>query len=880
MNFEKFTERARGFVQSAQSLAQREGHQQFTPEHVLKVLLDDTEGLAAGLIDRAGGRSREALEATEAALAKLPKVGGSGAGQLYLSPATARLFGEAESIATKAGDSFVTVERLLLALAMDKSTGAGRILAQAGVTPQVLNSAIEDLRKGRKADSASAENGYDALKKYARDLTEAARAGKLDPVIGRDEEIRRSIQVLSRRTKNNPVLIGEPGVGKTAIVEGLALRIVNGDVPESLEDKRLLSLDMGSLIAGAKYRGEFEERLKAVLSEVTAAAGGIILFIDEMHTLVGAGKADGAMDASNLLKPALARGELHCVGATTLNEYRKHVEKDAALARRFQPVFVSEPTVEDTISILRGLKEKYELHHGVRITDAAIVAAATLSSRYIADRFLPDKAIDLIDEAASRLRMQVDSKPEELDEFDRRIVQLKIEGEALKKEPDPASQDRLARLESELEQLQEKSDALTLRWRAEKDKLGTAQRLKEQLEAARNELVQAQRRGEYQRAGELTYGVIPGLEHDLAAVEEKSAEVLVSEAVTADQVAGVVSRWTGVPVDKMLQGERDKLLAMETVLGQRVIGQAEAVRSVATAVRRARAGLQDPNRPIGSFMFLGPTGVGKTELTKALASFLFDDDAAMVRIDMSEYMEKHSVSRLIGAPPGYVGYEEGGALTEAVRRRPYQVVLFDEIEKAHPDVFNVLLQVLDDGRLTDGQGRTVDFRNVLIIMTSNLGSDALAQQRDGEDTARVRDEVMGVVRGHFRPEFLNRVDEIILFHRLRRDNMAAIVDIQFARLRRLLADRKITLDLDPAARAWLADKGYDPAYGARPLKRVIQKAVQDPLAELILSGEVLDGSHVPITAARDGLRIAGHGGEPLEGADGDDGRVVSFPRGV
>ncbi|WP_237477132.1 ATP-dependent chaperone ClpB [Lichenibacterium dinghuense] len=879
MNFEKFTERSRGFVQSAQSLAVREGHQQFTPEHVLKVLLDDNEGLAAGLIDRAGGRSRDAMQATEAALAKLPKVSGNGAGQVYLAPATARLFGEAESIATKAGDSFVTVERLLLALAIEKNTEAGRILAAAGVTPQTLNAAIEDLRKGRKADSASAENGYDALKKYARDLTEAARAGKLDPVIGRDEEIRRSIQVLSRRTKNNPVLIGEPGVGKTAIVEGLALRIVNGDVPESLEDKRLLSLDMGSLIAGAKYRGEFEERLKAVLSEVTAAAGGIILFIDEMHTLVGAGKADGAMDASNLLKPALARGELHCVGATTLNEYRKHVEKDAALARRFQPVFVSEPTVEDTVSILRGLKEKYELHHGVRITDAAIVAAATLSNRYIADRFLPDKAIDLVDEAASRLRMQVDSKPEELDELDRRIVQLRIEAEALKKEPDAASQDRLGRLEGELRALQERSDALTLRWRSEKDKLGTAQKLKEELEAARNELVQAQRRGEYQRAGELTYGVIPDLEKRLGEVEAKGSEVLVSEAVTADNVAQVVSRWTGVPVDKMLQGERDKLLGMEKAIGGRVVGQADAVKAVSTAVRRARAGLQDPNRPIGSFMFLGPTGVGKTELTKALASFLFDDEAAMVRIDMSEYMEKHSVSRLIGAPPGYVGYEEGGALTEAVRRRPYQVVLFDEIEKAHPDVFNVLLQVLDDGRLTDGQGRTVDFRNVLIIMTSNLGSDYLAGQKDGEDVAAVRDQVMNVVRGHFRPEFLNRVDEIILFHRLRRDNMAAIVDIQFGRLQRLLADRKITLDLSPSARAWLADKGYDPVYGARPLKRAIQKAVQDPLAELILSGEVHDGAHVPIEAGRDGLRIAGHGAEPAE--DGEhDGRVVSFPRGA
>ena len=857
MNFEKFTERARGFVQSAQALALREGHQQFTPEHVLKVLLDDGEGLAGGLIDKAGGRSRDALKQTELALSKLPKVQGGGAGQVYLGQATARVFDQAEKIAQKAGDSFVTVERLLLALAMEKGTDSARILTDAGVTPQTLNAAIEDLRKGRKADSASAENQYDALKKYARDLTEAARAGKLDPVIGRDEEIRRSVQVLSRRTKNNPVLIGEPGVGKTAIVEGLALRIVNGDVPESLEDKKLLALDMGALIAGAKYRGEFEERLKGVLNEVTAAEGGIILFIDEMHTLVGAGKADGAMDASNLLKPALARGDLHCIGATTLNEYRKHVEKDAALARRFQPVFVSEPTVEDTVSILRGLKEKYELHHGVRITDAAIVAAATLSNRYIADRFLPDKAIDLVDEAGSRLRMQVDSKPEALDELDRRIVQLKIEQEALKKETDQPSRDRLEKLEGELDNLQEQSDALTVRWKAEKDKLGSATRIKEQLEQARNELTQAQRRGEYQRAGELTYGVIPDLEKRLVEVEGASSDRLVTEAVTADHVAQIVSRWTGVPVDKMLQGERDKLLKMEEAIGRRVVGQAEAVRSVSTAVRRARAGLQDPNRPIGSFMFLGPTGVGKTELTKALASFLFDDETAMVRIDMSEYMEKHSVSRLIGAPPGYVGYEEGGALTEAVRRRPYQVVLFDEIEKAHPDVFNVLLQVLDDGRLTDGQGRTVDFRNVLIIMTSNLGSEFLSLQKEGEDTGLVREQVMGVVRGHFRPEFLNRVDEIILFHRLRRQDMGAIVDIQLGRLTKLLDDRKIRLDLDDKARAWLADHGYDPAYGARPLKRTIQKAVQDPLAEMILSGRVADGAAVPVSAGRAGLLFDG-----------------------
>ena len=865
MNIEKYTERARGFVQSAQSLAVREGHQQFSSLHMLKVLLDDSEGLASGLIDRAGGNSRAILKAAEEALAKLPKVSGSGAGQVYLAPDLARAFDAAEKAAEKAGDSFVTVERLLLGLALTRDGEAGAILRKGGVTPQNLNAAIETLRKGRTADSATAENAYDALKKYARDLTQAAREGKLDPVIGRDEEIRRTIQVLSRRTKNNPVLIGEPGVGKTAIVEGLALRILNGDVPESLKDKKLLSLDMGALIAGAKYRGEFEERLKAVLSEVTSAEGSIILFIDEMHTLIGAGKADGAMDASNLLKPALSRGELHCIGATTLDEYRKHVEKDAALARRFQPIFVSEPTVEDTISILRGLKDKYEQHHGVRITDSALVAAATLSNRYITDRFLPDKAIDLMDEAAARLKMQVDSKPEELDSMDREIIRLKIEQEALKKESDAGSKKRLQALEKELAGLGEKSAALTARWSAEKNKLSNAQKLKSELDALRIELANAQRRGEFQRAGELAYGRIPELEKRLADIEAKeNAGEMMEEAVTANHIAQVVSRWTGVPVDKMLEGEKDKLLKMETSLGRRVVGQAEAVHAVATAVRRSRAGLQDPNRPMGSFMFLGPTGVGKTELTKALAEYLFNDETAMVRLDMSEYMEKHSVSRLIGAPPGYVGYDEGGALTEAVRRRPYQVVLFDEIEKAHPDVFNVLLQVLDDGRLTDGQGRTVDFRNTLIIMTSNLGSEFLVNQPEGEDTSAVRELVMGMVRAHFRPEFLNRVDEIILFHRLQKSEMGRIVEIQFGRLSKLLEERKITLTLDATARDWLAAKGWDPAYGARPLKRVIQRNLQDPLAEMILAGEVRDGDHVTISAQGNVLTFNGKARQTAE----------------
>ena len=846
MNLEKFTDRAKGFLQAAQTVAIRMNHQRISPSHLLKALLDDEQGMAAQLIQRAGGNPGVAITEVDNALAKVPAVSGGGAQATPgLDNDAVRALDSAEQLAEKAGDSFVPVQRLLQALAL-ADNDAGKALKAAGIDAKALEAAIQEVTGGRTADSAGAEESYDAMKKYARDLTQSARDGKLDPVIGRDEEIRRTVQILARRTKNNPALIGEPGTGKTAIAEGLALRIANGDVPDSLKGRTLMALDMGSLIAGAKYRGEFEERLKAVLDEVKGAEGQIILFIDEMHTLIGAGASEGSMDAGNLLKPALSRGELHCIGATTLDEYQKYVEKDPALQRRFQPVFIDEPSVEDTVSILRGIKDKYELHHGVRITDGAIVAAAQLSNRYIQNRFLPDKAIDLMDEAASRIRMEVESKPEEIENLDRRIIQLRIEEQALQKETDTASKDRLENLRKELSELEQQSSELTTRWQNERDKIHAEARIKEDLDQARIELEQAQRGGDLQKAGELQYGRIPELEKKLAEASGHTDNALLKEEVTEDDIAGVVSRWTGIPVDRMMEGEREKLLDMENILAKRVIGQSQAIDAVSKAVRRARAGLQDPGRPLGSFLFLGPTGVGKTELTKALAGFLFDDDSAMVRIDMSEFMEKHAVARLIGAPPGYVGYEEGGVLTEAVRRRPYQVVLFDEVEKAHSDVFSVLLQVLDDGRLTDGQGRVVDFSNTLIILTSNLGSQYLANMDDGQKVEDVEPQVMDVVRGHFRPEFLNRLDEIILFHRLAHEHMAPIVDIQVARVQKLLKDRKIVLDLTEAAKKWLGRVGYDPVYGARPLKRAVQRYVQDPLADMILAGKVPDGAKVAI----------------------------------
>jgi len=822
---------------------------------VLHALLQEKGGLPRNLVQMSGSSPDALFEAVEKTLKKLPKVeGGSG---LSLSKAASKLFAVSEKTAKEAGDAFVTLERLLLATVTQADKELRKALSETGLDAARLGEAIKSVRKDDPVTSDSAEDQYEALSKYARDLTQAARDGKLDPVIGRDEEIRRTLQVLSRRSKNNPLLIGEPGVGKTAIAEGLAVRIVSGDVPESVRDKRLLALDMGALIAGAKYRGEFEERLKAVLKEIEKADGQIILFIDEIHTLVGAGKGDGAMDAANLLKPALARGELHCIGATTLDEYRKHLEKDAALARRFLSVFVAEPTVEDTVSILRGLKEKYEVHHGIRISDAAIVSAAQLSNRYITDRFLPDKAIDLMDEAASRLRMQVDSKPEALDEIDRRLVQLRIEVEALKKEKDDASQNRLKKRQIEIESLQAQSDEMTASWQAEKAKLASATDIVEELDRARFELADAVRRGDYETAGRLQHEDIPALEAGAAALESQTDEPsLASETVTSETIATIVSRWTGVPVEKMLEGEREKLLSMEIVLGARVVGQERAVAAVSDAVRRARAGLRDPQRPIGSFMFLGPTGVGKTELTKALAEFMFDDDQAITRMDMSEYMEKHSVARLIGAPPGYVGYDEGGALTEAVRRRPYQVILFDEVEKAHPDVFNILLQVLDDGRLTDGQGRTVDFRNTLIIMTSNIGAQHLLNLADGDNVQAAKVGVMAEVNAHFRPEFLNRIDEILLFERLKPEHMGAIVDIQMRRLQGWLVEKQITVELSAAAREHLAKAGYDPSFGARPLKRAIQKQVQDELARELLSGRIADGDKVKVGMSGKKIRVS------------------------